>query len=230
MRKLPDIERFLKERFIKLSTTTYEKNCETAAEVNSPSWAASNFFSRPNGQTFGANLVVTRDGFANAAHKDRDATGHSLGLFGLVHRDTGQLYRDVSDQSRAWRVDDAYFRFKDYNFQIHLAQQNRAIEILWATDERHQSTISLTYNPFGLPVPPSRAPMTHFGSSVQVSRSIVSRLRKVKALCQNRVGEQWHFEGERHLQNYKDVMAKKIQVILAKKRGLIYTLDEIFPS
>lgn len=230
MKKLPAIERFLKERFLTLSTTTYEKNCKTAADENCPSWASSHFFTRPNGQTFGSNVVVTCDGFANAPHKDRDATGHAIGLFGLSNRKTGHLYRNVGGGARSWRVDDAYFRFKDYNFQIRLGQQNRVMEILWATDELHESTVSLTYNPFGLPVSPQKSLITHFGSSIQVSRTIVSRLRKIKILCGNSQGEEWYAEGNHHVQSYQDIMAQKIQMLMAKKCGIIYDLQEIFPS
>lgn len=228
--RLPAIERFLKERFIKLSTTACENNCQTADDLNCPSWAASHFFSRPNGQTFGSNVVITRDEFANVAHKDRDATGHSIGLFGLAHRDTGHLYRDFGANLPSWRVDDAYFRFKDYKFQIHLGQKNRVVEMLWATDELHRSTISHTYNPFGLPVSPRYSPITLFGSSIQVSRSIVSQLRRIKVLCGNRNGEEFQVEAKKHIQDYQEVMAKKIQMIMAKKYGRIYDLDEIFPA
>lgn len=211
-KNLPYIQNFLAGRFSSLALGAFRSNHELCAKLG-VCWAAKRFFNKsPNGRAFGANFVMTRDEWYNKLHKDRDATGYSYGLFGLIHRTTGKPYRR-GKTSRHGYVKGGYFSFPEYNISVGFEHCDGVVEMVWATDVEHQTTSSSTFNANGERVDPKDSKITRFGSSCQVSKSIVQRINKLNTLRGDMDDEAWELFCESKIENYVNDIKRKCQVL-----------------
>lgn len=214
---LPYINHFLAERFSSLSLGAFESNAERAAKCHSPSWASKSFFGSPNGRVFASNLVVTRDEFVNAEHKDNDHSGYAFGLFSLIKRDTGKLYHRGRTSKHGY-VKGARFVFSDYNVEVNFDKCDGVVEMVWATDINHYSTSSKTYNEDDERVQPEKADITRFGCSCQISKSIVDRINQITNMRGEMSDAEWETYREGLVENYADELHRKREMLHAQRK------------
>lgn len=222
---LPQIESFFAKRFASLSISAYERNCATAAYSHVPSWASSDFFTLPNGMSFGSNLVITCDEFVNKAHFDLDATDYAFGVFFLVDRLTGKII--ISPPGLCVEIDDASFRFPEYNFEIAFGKKNMLVEMVWRTKTLHRSGPSLTIDVDGLVTTPEASGVTHFGSSIQVTDLIVKRLEGLRLMKEVMPEKAWHALCKASCEGYSSEIQKRWKQYHAKLKGQGLKLSDI---
>ncbi|EGG05986.1 uncharacterized protein MELLADRAFT_87489 [Melampsora larici-populina 98AG31] len=206
---LPYIQNFLAGQFSSLSLEAYQSNYKIGAKLGL-SWASNRSFNSPNGQAFGGNFVMTRDEWYNKAHKDCDATGYSYGLFGLIKRGTGKLYR-CGSKSRHGYVKEGHFSFPEYNIQVSFEDCDGVVEMVWAMDVEHQTTESTTHGANGDRVKPRQSKITQFGSLCQVSKLIVQRINLILNKRSAMNEEEWVEYRESKVENYADKIKRKCQ-------------------
>lgn len=175
MGQLPAIESFLARRFQSLSASALNANLQVGAQSKAPSFASSMFWDLPNELCFGSNLVITRYGFCNTSHVDPDATCYAFGLFGIIDQYTGLLYH-FPTTGPSPTIEHASMLFEDYHFSINLGGKNKVLEMTWSTRVLHNSTPSVTRDEDGIRLDPKDSIITIFGSSIQISNSLVQRV------------------------------------------------------
>lgn len=175
MNLLPDIEKFLAQRFQSLAGAVFTANTSVGATNYAPSFASAMFWDHPNDICFGSNLVITRYGFSNVSHRHFDATPYAFGFFAIIDQYTGELYH-FPTSGPSPKIRNAAMLFEEYNFGISLANENQVLEMTWKTRELHNSRPSITEDEAGNEIAPKDSPITAFGSSIQIANSLVARV------------------------------------------------------
>ncbi len=173
--QLPSIETFLGNRFSTLSLKAYESNCEIGTKFNAPSFASSSASSTQPSEVFASNVVVTFDGFHNSAHCDHDATKYAFGLFGTVNRGSGLLSSSRASEMSGG-VTGGKFCLDDYNVCVNYDLCDGVVEQVWNTQIRHHTPPPTFFDCQQNPIHPTKAFITRFGCSAQISQWLVNRL------------------------------------------------------
>ncbi|KAH9808378.1 hypothetical protein DFH28DRAFT_910146 [Melampsora americana] len=223
MRLMPDVDRFISELFAYLSLSQFKANLQLAQQYG-VSWASPTFFNTVSQSSCGSNLVITRDEFANASHPDPDASGCAIGLFCLMERDSGRvIYPQETDNPPPYHIKGAYFHLDDYNTKIRLSHYPKII--VWNTKTYHHSSHSQTLDSSGQRVTPQQANLTNFGSSIQVSQTIVDRIRGMRKKKVGMSDEVWNDFKQRRVNNYSDEIEKRLKA-LKKQQKLDPLIEE----
>lgn len=172
---LPNIEQFIAQRFQSLAGSAFKANTIVGATTRAPSFASSMFWHIPNDLCFGSNLIVTWYGFSNASHMDFDATKFAFGFFAIIDQYTGRLYQFPA-LGPSPNIKHAAMMFEKYHIGIALAVKNKVLEMTWSTRELHNSCASIYEDEAGHVIRPEDSPITAFGSSIQISNSLVARV------------------------------------------------------
>lgn len=175
MKGLPDIEKFIAQRFKSLAGSAFNANASVGATRGTPSFASSMFWDLPNDICFGSNLVITQYSFSNVSRRDSDATPYTFGFFAIIDQYTGQLYH-FTTSGPSPKIWSAAILFEEYIFGISLANENQVLEMTWKTQELHNSHPSITEDEAGNKIPPNDSPITAFGSSIQIANSLVAQV------------------------------------------------------
>ncbi|KAH9808383.1 hypothetical protein DFH28DRAFT_1196526 [Melampsora americana] len=170
MKLLPTVEKFISKLFANLVFSQFKANLALGQKYGI-SWASAKLLNTMYKSSFGSNLVITRDEFANDSHQDPDASGCAIGLFCLMERDSGNvIYPNHTSTPPPFHIEGAYFHLDKYNTKIRLSHSPKVM--IWNTKTLHHSSHSQTLNLSGDQVTPEQANLTNFGSSAQVSQTI----------------------------------------------------------
>jgi len=86
---LPNIEQIYKEELYNLSPMLYKTLVDTAITTGVPSFGQSNFVDEII-EPFASNLFTSMN-YASAKHKDDDVQDWVFGVFGNVHKTSGDI-------------------------------------------------------------------------------------------------------------------------------------------
>ncbi|EGF97295.1 uncharacterized protein MELLADRAFT_114445 [Melampsora larici-populina 98AG31] len=190
MKLMPSIDKFISNLFSYLVLSQFKANLKIAEEYGI-SWASPTFFNTLDQSSCGSNLVITQDEFANESHQDPDASGCAIGLFCLMEHDSGRvIHPEATSPSAPYRINGAYFHLDNYNTKIRLSHHPKVV--VWNTKMHHHSSHSQTVNSSGKRVTPKQANLTNFGSSIQVSKTIVDRIRGMRKKKSGMSDESWN--------------------------------------
>lgn len=216
MKLLPSVEKFISELFSYLVLSQFTANLKLAQEYGI-SWASPTFFNKLEQSSCGSNLVITRDKFANKSHQDLDASGCAIGLFCLMERDTGRvIHPQEAGSSSPYHIKGAYFHLDNYKRQIRLSHHPKVV--VWNTKMHHHSSYSQTVNSSGKPVSPKKANLTNFGSSIQVSQTIVDWIWGMRKKQAGMSDMSWNDFKSKRVNNYSDEINKRLTALKVKKK------------
>ncbi|EGG12113.1 uncharacterized protein MELLADRAFT_89366 [Melampsora larici-populina 98AG31] len=208
MKLMPSVDKFISQLFAYLVLSQFKANLELAQQYG-VSWASTTFFNTLDKSSCGSNLVITRDEFANESHQDPDASGCAIGLFCLMERDTGKvIHPQETSAPPPFHIEEAYFYLDNYNTRIRLS--HRAKVIVWNTKMHHHSSLSQTLDSFGKVVSPRKANLTNFGSSIQVSQTIVDRIRGMRKKQAGMSEKKWNAFKIKRVNDYADEINKRL--------------------
>ncbi|EGF97286.1 uncharacterized protein MELLADRAFT_86101 [Melampsora larici-populina 98AG31] len=223
MKIMPDVDKFISDLFSYLVLSQFKANLQLAQQYG-VSWASAKFFNSVSQSSCGSNLVITRDEFANASHPDLDESGCAIGLFCLMERDSGKvIYPQETKNPAPYHIEGAYFHLDNYNTKIRLSHHPKII--VWNTKTYHHSSHSQTLDSSGKRVSPQQANLTNFGSSIQVSKTIVDRIRGMRKEKDNMSDEVWEDFKQRRVNNYSDEIEKRLK-LLKKQQKLDPLIEE----
>ena len=156
-------------RFKKLSSMIYGTIVEEAQTTNIPNLAQTEFVDfELLDEPFCGNLTYTNSGFHNSCHKDKDHNTYAYGIFCPVDSDTGKLgYRDDD-----FGVKEGDFIIPSYEMFVDFSDTNGFVEMIW----RGQGNFHCTAPSIG------DGEFTRLGSSVQMSRTLVMRVKQLIGL------------------------------------------------
>lgn len=132
MEQFHRIRDFWANRFASLSLFAFQTNLALAFQTRVPGFDELNWQYTPSGKVFASNLVVTCEGFYNKPHIDRDRTRYAFGMFGLIHRKTGEPYEKTS-RNTLGDVKGATFRLDKFGIKVNLGSCNGMCEMVWDT-------------------------------------------------------------------------------------------------
>lgn len=176
--------------------------------------------------SFGSNLIITYDEFVNKAHVDIDATDYAFGVFCLIDRVTGNII--ISPSGPCVEIDDASLRFPEYNFEIALGKKNTLVEMVWSTKALHRSGPSLTIDVDDLVTTPEASGVTSFGSSIQVTQSIVKRLEGLRSMKGVMPDKAWRALCNATCEDYSTEIQKRWKKHHANLKGQGLKLSDIY--
>lgn len=101
--------------------------------------------------------------------------------------------------------------------EIDFDECDGVIEMVWASDVQHYSTHSKTYTHDHQPIPPEDAKITRFGSSCQIAKSIVARIKLLTDMRGDMCDQEWEVYRETLAENYADELLRKLQMLKDKK-------------
>ncbi|EGG11769.1 uncharacterized protein MELLADRAFT_102217 [Melampsora larici-populina 98AG31] len=216
MKLLPTIDKFISKLFANLVFSQFKANLVLRQQYG-VYWASPKVLNTSSKSSVGSNLVITRDEFANELHEDPDASGCAIGLFCLMERDSGNvIYPNDSDTPPPFHIEGAYFHLDKYNTKIRLSHLPKVV--IWNTKTLHHSSHSQTLNVFGERVTPEDANLTNFGSSVQISKTIVDRIKgmnKKEAGMSDKMKETFKKE---HIKDYAEEITSRLTELKTAKK------------
>ncbi|KAH9813951.1 hypothetical protein DFH28DRAFT_1128078 [Melampsora americana] len=216
MKLMPSVDKFISELFAYLVLSQFKGNLELAQEYGI-SWASPNFFNNLKQCSCGSDLVITQDEFAHESHQDPDASGCAIGLFCLMDRDSGKVIRPEETSSLLpYHIEGAYFHLDNYNTKICLSHHPKVI--VWNTKMHHHSSPSETFHSSGKQVTPKKANLTNFGSSIQVSKTIVDQICGMRKKQAGMSDKAWNTFKNQCVNNYADEINKRLTALKRKKK------------
>lgn len=222
---LPYIDNFLAECFAKLSLSAFESNTMIAAKLLAPNWSSIHWHLTNNAQVFGTNFIVTCGGFRNAPHRDRDATGFSMGVWGLIDSETGELLRPkerlklLDDAKKVKSKCDALgARFNISNIVINLDAAD-VVLMTFNTKVTHNTTHpdiqtgNRKSNSSKIGISSGRRKVTRCATSTQVSSSTAIAMNKIANIRGNLGKEEWKNRRKSLGRNYGDQIEERKAVL-----------------
>lgn len=174
---LPGHAEFWATIFYSLSQFAFLQNAVTGRREKLPCFSDPFWTGKTStGLVWASNISITSKGFNNEAHVDKDLSSYTFGVFCYCLSDTGEIYLR-SLNSNIGYVKGASFWLDAYNVKIDFDACDGVIEMVWRSDTPHHSSPSTTHDAQGNDINPKKAPFTRFGSSCQISKSLVGQVR-----------------------------------------------------
>ena len=189
---LPLIDEFLADIFSSLSLSAFQSNALLAASISAPSWSFKKWSQSPTSPVFSSNLVLTRGGFRNAIHEDRDASKFSLGTWGLCDSESGKLITSdeikklLEDQKKGLLCDGLGAKFHVGNVVILLGEAD-VVAMNFNSHINH-----FTSHPT-IPKNSSNSSVTRVSTSNQIAKTVVTALEKISNVQGGLSEEEWMF-------------------------------------
>ncbi|KAH9807715.1 hypothetical protein DFH28DRAFT_1100499 [Melampsora americana] len=223
MKLLPTVEKFISKLFANLVFSQFKANLALGQKYGI-SWASAKLLNTMDNSSFGSNLVITRDEFANDSHQDPDASGCAIGLFCLMERDSGNvIYPNHTSTPPPFHIEGAYFHLDKYNTKIRLSHSPKVM--IWNTKTLHHSSHSQTLNLSGDQVTPEQANLTNFGSSVQVSQTIVDRIKGMNKKQGGMSDQKRQAHQKERVKDYAEEITSRLTELKTKNK-----LDPLFEA
>lgn len=173
-----------------LCLKAFQSNRALAINYSIPSFADTTWRESPNANVVGSSIVCTRDGFNNNPHRDNDATQYAHGLFARINRMTGQLHC-VNESEYMGDIVGCKFILDQYHCEVVLDSCDGVIEACWASDELHHTSESTAFDEGWQPIPHRDSPITRFGCSLQINKSLVQRIEVLLKLKDGLTDVEW---------------------------------------
>lgn len=201
---------FWAERFATLCFAAFESNVQLASKSKIPGFHQSEWQTTPNGSVFALNLVVTCDGFRNTPHKDEgDHTRYSFGMFSRIDRQTGEPYQLKGSKPRG-DVKSASFIMEEFGIEVDFDGCDGVVEMVWDTRSIHYSTRSCHFDGDGKRLTKAKDfQITRFGSSCQISESLVERIQILEIDGEGMSEDEWLILVKERVKSYEDELNKK---------------------
>ncbi|EGG02568.1 uncharacterized protein MELLADRAFT_66274 [Melampsora larici-populina 98AG31] len=216
---LPAIKDFFAERFVNLSSYTFESNTEIASRTGAPLWAGQAFYVSPNAQVFASNIAVTFDKFVNAPHNNNNISRYSFGFWICINCKTGKLYSLKNAEFKGNNVGSCFF-LDDYNIVVDYDECDGVVEMLWNSHIEHHTSNSETYNARNVTVVPPRGKITRSGCACQINQTLVDRINQVNEMRGDMNDEEWNNFRGTLLTGYPEEARKEKIAKLAAKNGI----------
>lgn len=208
MKRFHIIRDFLAERFSTLSLSIFKSNLALALEANIPGFDEPEWQDTPNGKVFASNLVVTWDGFCNRPHTDRDHTRYASGLWSLIDRENGKPIEGHASK-KLGSVEGACFIVKRFGVKVVLGLCDGIYELLWDLTVPHYTSSSISRNAKGKVVEHKKCPVTLYGSSCQISESLVNRVRLLEKEREGMSDGEWQIFKTKRVKSHGDEISLK---------------------
>ncbi|EGG01865.1 uncharacterized protein MELLADRAFT_66770 [Melampsora larici-populina 98AG31] len=98
----------------------------------------------------------------------------------------------------------------DYSVGINFDECNGVVEMVWNTQVKHFTLKSSTKNGLGRKIPPSKAPLTRFGSSCQVSSKLVNMGKALMLKKEKMSSEEWELYTQDRVKGYDQQVQVKL--------------------
>ena len=194
--------------FASLSLSAFQSNALLASRISAPSWSVKQWTQPQDSPVFSSNLVLTRGGFRNGGHEDRDASKYSLGTWALVESKTGQLISSdrrkklIHDQKHGSVCNALGAKFHIVNVVLHLDEAD-FVAMTFNSHVRH-----FTSHP-DLQDNSSDSEITRCSTSNQTSKTIVTALEKISNVRGDLSEEDWLKIRPKYGRSYVDEVQKK---------------------
>lgn len=209
MERFHIIRDFLAGRFASLSLYVFKTNLAIGLITEIPGFDDVEWQHTPNGMVFASNIAVSCDGFANRIHIDRDHTRYAFGLFSLINRATGQPC-SKEDAKGLGSVRGLYFVVKAFGVKVALSRCNGLYEILWDSKIPHYTLTSESFNENGKSVKAEACKVTQFGSSCQISKTLVDRIQLLQKEKERMSPAAWGVYKRQRVKTFEDENSVKM--------------------
>lgn len=217
MEQFQRIRDFWAERFGSLSMFVFQSNLDLASEADVPGFHDVKWQYTQNGKVFASNLVVTCDGFYNEAHVDHDRTRYSFGMFCLANRKTGRPH-EKGKENNLGDSKGSTFRVKEYGIFVPFYLCEGVVEMIWDTTIPHYTTESQSFKPDGSVTKHKLCQVTRYGSSCQISESLVQRIQFLSEKKKTMGEEEWLKYCQTRVKSYEEEVQKKKEKNSDKKK------------
>ncbi|EGG08958.1 uncharacterized protein MELLADRAFT_84333 [Melampsora larici-populina 98AG31] len=184
------INETLAEWMSTLCMHAFKSNRDLAIKHEIPSFADIDWSKSPNANIFASSVVVTRDGFNNNPHNDRDVSAYTYGIFTRINRITGLLHCDETSDYLGYTTG-TYFILDEYHVELALDLCDGVVESIWASDENHHTSASTTYEEGHISIAPKYSPITRFGCSLQINESLLNRIEGLLKMREGKTPQEW---------------------------------------
>ncbi|EGG03614.1 uncharacterized protein MELLADRAFT_90014 [Melampsora larici-populina 98AG31] len=198
MLEMASINEILAESMADLCLHAYQSNRALAIKYSVPSFADPTWAESPNANVVGSSIVCTRDGFNNNPHRDHDASAYAYGLFARINRLTGELHW-VSKSDYLGDVEGCRFIIDEYHVEVLLDACDGVVETIWALG--------------WMPIHPRDSPITRFGCSLQINKSLVGRIDTLLKLKEGKSDAEWQEFKKKVVKCYEQEVDVKLDKI-----------------
>ncbi|EGG04330.1 uncharacterized protein MELLADRAFT_72421 [Melampsora larici-populina 98AG31] len=170
-------------------------------------------------------MVVSCDGFYNEPHTDNDHTRYAFGINCLIDRETGKPYQLEGSENKGL-ICGSSFILGDFDIVVDHDRCDGIYETLWDTQVEHYTAESITYDEHGHEISPTKCAITRFGTSCQISKSLVERINIVEKERDKMKPTEWeayHKSRVRTLEEeteFKEIKAVASEAIMVERESM----------
>lgn len=204
--------------FSSLCLSAFKSNLDLGTTANVPGFDDVKWQDTPSGQVFASNLAVSCEGFYNKPHKDNDATRYAFGMFSRIDSQTGLPYQ-LGGNINLGDIKGARFVIGQFGIELDFDALDGVFEVVWDSKVKHYSTPSQAFDASGQPISHKDCKMTRYGSSCQIAKTLVNRIRILQAKKEGKTKKEWKLYVAERIKTYEEAISFK-EVRLAARRFL----------